>query len=143
MTSTIEELVAENTRLKAAAAAPIATSGVTVYIVAVVVLCMSTVAGVIALTIVRPTADNTPVITQLVGITIPIALALLGGALQQTRTALDGRLTQLLGFTAAAAHAEGKLEGTTSTPRVTIVQTDQVGPVVVGGTRSDDPKPPA
>jgi transcription elongation GreA/GreB family factor len=68
-----------------------------------------TVGAIVLIFIVRPDKDNSILIATIVSILVPIMTALLAGALQQVKAAVDGRLTQLLKLTAAKARAEGVL----------------------------------
>lgn len=103
-----DDLVIENARLKAVQ--PVGQRA-TLYVVAIVVLCVLTVAAVVAITIVRPGVDNAAIVTTIIGITAPITLALLAAALQQVHLAANARLSQLLELTAVSSKAKGVLEG--------------------------------
>lgn len=108
MTEPYEQLVADHQR-RASDANPVG-SKATVYVVAIIALAMLTLASILGVLLLRPPpTDNTSLIATIVGITTPIIVALLGGAVQQVHLAVNGRLTQLLEQTAAASHAKGAL----------------------------------
>ncbi len=90
----------------------------TALLIAIVVLCLTAAAFVLALSWLRPTADNGPTILLLFGIVAPVVTALLATVVQAARNeiqkvhlAVNSRLTQLLELTARASKAEGNLEG--------------------------------
>lgn len=83
---------------------------VTIYIVAILVLCVLTVACVMGLTFLRPADDNVPLIGIVIGVFSPIVAGLLAAALKENHDAMNSRLTQLLELTKTSAHAEGKLD---------------------------------
>lgn len=86
-------------------------SAATLYVVSVVVLCALTVIFVLGLTVIRPESDNTSVIAMVIAVVVPVATALLAGAVQQTHLAVNSRLGELLELTAKASKAEGELAG--------------------------------
>ena len=87
------------------------TSKSTVLVIAIIALCALATGSVVAITIIRPEADNTVLITTLLGIQVPVVMALLAAVLQQVHADVNSRLTQFLELTAKAGLAEGKLEG--------------------------------
>jgi hypothetical protein len=103
-----EELFAENQRLKAVQ--PVG-SKTTLYVMSIVVLCILAAAFVVVITIVRPGADNATLIASVVGLVVPVNVALLAATVQQVHVAVNSRLSQLLELTAAASLAEGKIAG--------------------------------
>jgi hypothetical protein len=103
-----EELFAENQRLKIMQ--PVS-SKTTLYVVSIVVLCVLAAAFVVAITIIRPGMDNSTIIASVVGIVVPVNVALLAATVQQVHIAVNSRLSQLLELTAAASLAEGKIAG--------------------------------
>lgn len=112
---TLEDLLIENAALRAEQANAITLktnkSKTTLYVWCVVFLCLLTAAFVVIITIVRPTSDNQPIILSVLGVIVPVIMALLGAALKQVNEAVDGRLTQLLLLTAKSSKAEGHLAG--------------------------------
>ena len=86
----------------------------TIYVVAIVLLCIGQLSFVVGITIVRPAADNTALIATSLGFIVPVVGALMAGAVQQVHLAVNSRLTQLLELTATSAKAEGKLSGVLS-----------------------------
>lgn len=96
-------------------------SKTTLYVVSILVLCVLTVVFVLAISALRPTDDNTSLIVTVVGVIVPVIMALLAGAVQETsrvtagavqevHLAVNSRLTQLLELTAQAYEAKGKLQ---------------------------------
>jgi|GEM_PF-5029198 len=103
-----ETLFAENLRLKASAR----TGGkATLYVVSTIALCVLAAGFVLAITLIRPDKDNSALILTVTGIVVPVVTALLAMAVQEVHLAVNSRLSQLLELTAAAAKAEGKLDG--------------------------------
>jgi Na+/melibiose symporter-like transporter len=84
---------------------------VTLYVGATLVLCVLTVTLVLGLALIRPEADNLPVIGVVIGVFTPIVAALLAAALKENHDAMNSRLSQLLLLTEKASLAEGKLAG--------------------------------
>lgn len=81
----------------------------TTYVAAIVVLCAMATVFVLSITFLRPQADNGTLIASVLGLIVPVVMALLAAAVQRVSTAVNGRLTELLEVTARNAHAEGKL----------------------------------
>lgn len=114
--ASMEELYAENQRLKAKLRPNGASTKL--YVVSTVVLCVLVALFVLAITLVRPVADNMPLILAVLGVVTPIVIALLAKIQQQADMrvrevglAVDGRLSQLLELTAEAERAKGELSG--------------------------------
>lgn len=94
---------------------PVGASRVTLYVVSTLSLCVIAVAAVITITVIRPEADNSGLITTVLGILTPVVGALLAGALKEVHTDVNSRLTEFLALTEKAAKAEGQLLGSTTT----------------------------
>jgi hypothetical protein len=90
---------------------PVDTPATTLYIRAVVGLCVLAVVAIITLFVVRPDKDHTALITLILGVLMPAISALLAAAVQQVHLAVNSRLTQLLALTQKASLAEGVLTG--------------------------------
>jgi hypothetical protein len=89
------------------------------YIFAVVFLSVVAVASITTVSLVRPERDNSSLISTIIGFTLPTITALLGMALQQIGTAMDGRMSQLMLLNQRWARLEGQKEGVaaaTATP---------------------------
>ncbi len=86
-------------------------SKATFFVMCVMFLCALDAAFMVAITVVRPLADNVPLIVLLLGVTSPVVLALLAAAVQQVHLAVNSRLSQLLELTAKSSRAEGQLVG--------------------------------
>lgn len=80
------------------------------FVISILILCALAVLFVLGITFLRPEADNTALIGTVIGVIVPVVMALLAGTVQQIGFAVDGRLSQFLAATARAERAEGKLE---------------------------------
>jgi len=102
----LNELLEENQRLR-----KVGTVGnnATIYVAAIVALCVLSAGFVVLISVARPNADNTGLILAVLGIVAPVITALLAAAIQQVHVGVNSRLTQLLELTAVASKAEGKL----------------------------------
>jgi hypothetical protein len=103
-----DELRAEIERLKHP---PQPGSHTTTLVWACISLCVVAATFVVAMTLVRPAADNTPLILMVLGVVVPVITALLAAAVQQVHLAVNSRLSQLLMLTATSSRAEGELYG--------------------------------
>ena len=81
------------------------------YVIAVVVLCVLAMLSVLAVLLLRPEADNTPIIASIFGFLIPVVTALLAGAVQGVQKSVNGRMTELLETTAEKNFELGKKAG--------------------------------
>ncbi len=98
--------------------APGVGSKATLFVTGIVVLCLASAGFVLGITIVRPAADNMPLVTAVLGFIGPVIVALLAGAVQQVHLLVNSRLTQLLELTATANLAKGQLAGTAAAGRL-------------------------
>lgn len=113
---------------------PVGASRVTLYVTSTLGLCVLAVIFVIVITIVRPEADNSALITVVLGLLTPIVGALLAGALKEVHTDVNSRLTEFLALTEKAAKAEGQLLGPSATVEpmpVSIVSAKATVPVKI------------
>ena len=85
-------------------------SKATLYIIAILILCILAASFVSIITFIRPDQDNTALITMVLGIITPVILALLAGSQHENHLAMNSRLTELLNLTAKSSKAEGKLD---------------------------------
>lgn len=100
-------------------AVPVPKDRTGIYVAVVVGMAALAVLGIVALEVLRPAADNNPIIIQLIGFTTTttgILVALLKGgenstAIQDVHFSLNSRLTELLARTAEAKRAEGVVAG--------------------------------
>jgi hypothetical protein len=82
------------------------------YIVAVVIMSLFGVVGILVLTIMRPTQDNTTLIALIVGFLTPTTVSLLAlMKAQETHLSVNSRLDQFVASEKDASHAEGVLIG--------------------------------
>jgi hypothetical protein len=82
------------------------------YVVAVVIMMGFGVVGVVAITVLRPTQDNTIIITTLLGFLAPTTLSLLAFMkAQETHLSVNSRLDDFMRTATYAAHAKGLMEG--------------------------------
>lgn len=91
-----------------AASLAIGSRNVAIYVAAVVVLAICTVAGVVGITLLRPAMDNTTLISTVVGVTAPVILGLLALILKENHLAVNSRLDQLLTTVRASGIKEGQ-----------------------------------
>ena len=82
----------------------------TIYVIAIVALCVATALFVFAISALRPVEDNTLLIATVVGLNTTAVTALLALTVQEVHLAVNSRLTQLLALTAASERAKGKLD---------------------------------
>lgn len=83
------------------------------YVWAAVTLSFMTILAIVIIAVLRP--DSGSIISTIIGVTVPSITVLIAIAIKQVKTAIDGRLTQLLLLTEKASKAEGKLEGNVRT----------------------------
>jgi hypothetical protein len=83
-------------------------SYVSLYVWATVATCLITVASVVTLAIVRPESGST--ISTIVGITVPVMMALLAAGVRDVHRGIDGRVSQLVLTTAASAERSARAE---------------------------------
>lgn len=82
------------------------------YIIAVVVMTSLGVVGVVAITVARPTSDNTALIGLVLGFLAPTTLSLLAFMkAQETHLSVNSRLDAFMANAKLAARAEGITEG--------------------------------
>lgn len=93
-----------------------ATATVRLYVIAVVVMAMTTIAAVVAVAVFMPAAQSANVITAIIGVTAPIILALLAGGQHSMSVAMDGKLSQIVRATAERERARGVIEGLKDNP---------------------------
>lgn len=86
-------------------------STVATYVWAVIILAFMTIAGVVAVLLLRPNDDNGTIISVIVGTTAPIILAILALITRENHLAMNSRLDQLVAVTSQLAKSEGKAEG--------------------------------
>lgn len=84
---------------------------VAIYVAAVLVLALATVAAIVAILALRPLADNTAIIAAVVGFVTPVMLGLLALISRENHLAMNSRLDQLLSATNELSRAEGNAEG--------------------------------
>jgi hypothetical protein len=95
------------------------------YVIAVVVMMLTGVASVTAVTILRPDNDNTAVIATLVGFLAPTTLSLLAFMKsQETHLSVNSRLDAFMANAKLAAHAQGRAEGRTEGQQWADARTD-------------------
>ncbi len=82
------------------------------YFVAIVILSSLGVVGVLAVTLIRPSADNTSIIVTIIGFLTPSIGAMLAGMLKETHATVNGRMDELLNLTKKSSYAEGRLDST-------------------------------
>lgn len=82
------------------------------YVMAIVIIAALTITGVVSLVVLRPTADNSQVITILVGLVTPIMVTLLGLIQRENHLAMNSRLDQVVTLTGDKMRAEGVIAGT-------------------------------
>jgi len=115
MTSELDQLLAENERLKAEAreraredeVQPGGKAGIFVW--AAVIMSAITLIAIGTIYVTRPEKDNTQLNTMILAFTAPTILALMTGAIQQVHMAVNSRLTQLVRVVSKARFAEGQL----------------------------------
>lgn len=115
MTSELDQLLAENARLKSEASGraredevqPGGKAGLFVW--AAVAVSLMTLVAIVVVYVMRPDVDNTKLNNLILSITAPTILALMTGAIQQVHMAVNSRLTQLLRVVSKARFAEGQL----------------------------------
>ena len=82
------------------------------YVVAVVVMMGLGVVAVVIIVVLRPTQDNTLIITTLLGFLAPTTLSLLAFMkAQETHLSVNSRLDAFMKNATYAAHAKGLMEG--------------------------------
>lgn len=82
------------------------------YVVAVLIMSALGVAAVIAVTLMRPSQDNTVLIASIFGFLLPTTMALLAFMKsQETHLSVNSRLDAFLSEARLAAKAEGVAEG--------------------------------
>jgi len=93
---------------------PVTPSNNVPYIVAVVVMMALGVGAVVAVTVDRPSADNTLLIASILGFLAPTTLSLLAFMkAQETHLSVNSRLDEFMVNAKLAARAEGVAEGRT------------------------------
>jgi hypothetical protein len=83
-------------------------SYVSLYVWATVVTCLITVVSVVTLAIVRPESGST--ISTIVGITVPVMMALLAAGVRDVHRGIDGRVSQLVLTTSENAERMARVE---------------------------------
>jgi hypothetical protein len=97
------------------------------YVVAVVVMMTLGVVGVVAVTIARPTTDNTLLIASILGFLAPTTLSLLAFMKsQETHLSVNSRLDAFMANARSAARAEGVNEGRTQGRESANQRTDEL-----------------
>lgn len=86
-------------------------STVASYVWAVIALAFMTIAGIVAVLLLRPDQDNSTMISVIVGVTAPIILGILALITRENHLAMNSRLDQLVAVTSQLAKSEGKAEG--------------------------------
>lgn len=86
-------------------------STVASYVWAVIALAFMTIAGIVAVLLLRPNEDNGTIISVLVGVTAPIILGILALITRENHLAMNSRLDQLVAVTSELAKEKGKAEG--------------------------------
>jgi len=82
------------------------------YVIAVVTMMAFGVIGVIAVAVLRPTQDNTLIVTTIIGFIAPTTLSLLAFMkAQETHLSVNSRLDAFMANATLAAHAKGLMEG--------------------------------
>lgn len=102
---------------------------VAIYVAAILVLAISTVAAIVGILALRPAGDNTAIIAAIVGFVTPVMLGILALITRENHLAMNSRLDQLLAASNREARAEGIVEGTATeraTPLAPIATDDDV-----------------
>jgi len=86
------------------------------YIIGVVTTCFIAMVSVVAVTIVRQTADNTAIYALIIAFMTPIIGGLMAGIANEMKHKVDGRLTDLLLAERAAARLQGRQDPRTPRP---------------------------
>lgn len=107
---TYEDLVRQNETLRMAGGKP-DHSKTGLLVTGITALCVLEVGFIVAITAIRPDADNMPLIVMASSVVGPVITALLAIAVKGVHVAVNGRLSQLLELTAKASAAEGVIAG--------------------------------
>lgn len=88
------------------------TNNVAIYVSSMVILAALTMAGVLAIVFLRPSApDNAAYIAAIIGVATPIIGVLMALLQRENHLTMNSRLDQLLSTNKQKSHAEGVLEG--------------------------------
>lgn len=89
---------------------PIGASRVTLFVGAIVAMCLAEMLFVFGLLVMVPDTDHTGNIQLSLGVLTPIVMTLLGAAVKEMHTDVNSRLTEMLTMRADASKAEGELQ---------------------------------